>query len=424
MGEALHLLTFLGIGRYQETTYAWKGQRVTTRYAPVASARFLGPTRMTVFLTREAEEQVYPAFSQALVGHLPEGVQPQPVRIPLGRDEGELWDLFERVVRVIIEAEEPFAFDITHGLRSHPYLAALAAAYVQAAFGIPVRAVLYGAFEVRDTSVTPNVTPMFDLSPMLTLLEWAVAADRFNRTGDARYLASLLRRQQKDLALRWQKEPERLRQLSALNNLAGRLQTISQTLRLIRPHEAMEAVAGLPAQVEQATPLLEAAVGARPFVFLLDNIIQTYRPLALTESTAPARQREALERERRMLTWYAERDLWPQAAALAREWLVSWVMAHLGIAPETSSTERHRVEGFLNAEAEAFLQAKKEDRPFVPIFLRDLPQVETALGLWKALTEVRNDILHAGMRDQPETPEALVRSLRRMLNTLRELPLP
>ena len=422
MGEPLHLLTFLGLGRYQDTAYTWNGEQVTTRYAPVASTRFLRPTRITIFLTQAVEEQVYPAFSQALAEYLPEEARIQPVCIPLGRDERELWELFERVVQVIIEAEEPFAFDITHGLRSHPYLAALAAAYVQAAFGIPVRAVLYGAFEVRDTSVTPNVTPMFDLSPMLTLLEWAVAADRFNRTGDARYLASLLRRQQKALALRWQKEPERLRQLSALNNLAGRLRTISQTLRLIRPHAAMEAVAGLPEQVQQAQPLLEAAVGARPFVFLLDKIIQTYAPLALAKSTA--RQREALERERRMLTWYAERELWPQAAALAREWLVSWVMAHLGIAPETSSTERHRVEGFLNAEAEAFLKAKEENRPFVPIFLRDLPQVEIALGLWKALTNVRNDILHAGMRDQPETPEALVRSLRGMLNTLQELPLP
>ena len=424
MDKPLHLLTFLGTGNYYETVYLWDEQRVTTRYAPVASTRFLHPTRVTVLVTDEAKEKVYPAFAEALTAHLPAGVRPQSVPIPLGKNEGELWALFTRIVKAIVQPGEPFAFDITHGLRSFPYLALLAAGYVQAAFGIPVRAVLYGAFEVRDTAVTPNVTPMFDLSPMLALLEWAVAADRFNRTGDARYLASLLRRQQKTLALRWQDQPERLRQLSALNNLTGRLQAISQTLRLIRPHEAMEAVAGLPAQVERAAPLLEAALGARPFLFLLDKVVQTYAPLSLAESTTPARQREALTRERAMLVWYAERELWPQAAALGREWLVSWVMAHLGIGPETSSTERQRVEGFLNAEAEAFLQAKKEGRPFVPIFRRGLPQMETVLGLWKSLTDVRNDILHAGMRDQPDTPETLVRSLRRMLNTLQELPLP
>ena len=176
--------------------------------------------------------------------------------------------------------------------------------------------------------------------------------------------------------------------------------------------------------MEQATPLLEEALGARPFVFLLDKVVQTYAPLALAESTAPARQRAALEKERAMLAWYAERELWPQAAALAREWLVSWVMAHLGIGPEISSTERHRVEGFLNAEAEAFLQAKEAARDFVPIFLRGLPEVETVLGLWKSLTDVRNDILHAGMRDEPKTPDTLIRNLRRMLHTLEELPLP
>ena len=131
-----------------------------------------------------------------------------------------------------------------------------------------------------------------------------------------------------------------------------------------------------------------------------------------------------MEKERRLIRWYAEREHWVQAAALAREWLVSWVMAHLEIGPETSSAERHRVEGFINAEAAAFLQAKEEGRSFVPVFLRDIPQPESLLGLWKSFTDVRNDILHAGMRDEPKPSSTLIKQIQNALKAIERMPLP
>ncbi len=413
----MKLLTFLGTGRYYETTYLWQGNECTALYAPVASISFLKPSKLIVFLTDEAKEKVFPDFRKALPSDLP--VETPPV--PLGEDESELWKIFSALLEVVEEGDE-IAFDITHGLRSFPYLSLLVAAYLRASMDVRIRAVLYGAFDVRDTTVTPNRAPIFDLSPMLALLEWAAATDRFNRTGDSRYLSSLLREQQKFLALRWQGEPEQLRRLSALGNLMTGMEKITQALRLIRPHRAMETAANLPAYTEKAKPVLAEAAGALPFSMLLDKMNAAYAPLGLRESVQ--NQKQALEKERLMIRWYAEREQWVQAAALAREWLVSWVMAHLGIGPETSSTERHRVEGFVNSEAEAYLQAKKAGHSFTPIFLRDIPQVETLLSLWKSFTDVRNDILHAGMRDEPKRPENLIKQIQSALEQIETLPLP
>lgn len=417
MTAPLHLLTFLGARPLEETTYTWQELTHAASAAPLATTAFLKPSRVSVFLTERARQTTYSAFEREFQERFPT-VALQPVDVPSGRNEQELWALFENMVDTVLEAKErAIALDITHGFRSLPLMAMLAAVYVRSAFAVQIEAVLYGALDATHD----GQTPMFDLSPMLTLLEWAVAADRFNRTGDARYLASLLREQQRALAQRWQQQPERLRSLSTLNNLAGSLQEISQALRLIRPHQAMQAVAHFPQRVHQAQPVLQQTTMAQPFMRLLQHIQGTYAPLALDD---PGQQREALAKEREMVFWYAERELWPQAAALAREWLVSWVMAHIGIAPETSTTERLRVEGFLNSEADAFLQAKKQERPFTPIFLRDVPQVEAMLGLWKTLTRIRNDILHAGMRDKPEQPEHLVRNLKKALDTMKGLPLP
>ncbi len=417
MKESLHVLAFLGARKLEETTYAWQKQTYQASFTPLATTFFLKPARVSVFLTDQARENTFPEFQETFQRTFPRIVL-KDVNIPSGKSDEELWRLFSTIADTILEApEKHIVFDITHGFRSLPVLALLAAAYAQSAFNIRINAVLYGAYDAK----VGDVTPMFDLSPMLALLEWAAATDRFNRTGDARYLSALLRGQQKTLALRWQKQPENLELLSGLGNLAGSLEKISQALRLIRPHEAMQLAHDLPGYVEKAQPALQQSAAALPFARLLDSITQTYGPL---ESAAPEDQKDALEKERRMIRWYAEREQWVQAAALAREWLISWVMAHLGIAPETSSSERHRVEGFVNNEAEAYLQAKKADRSFRPIFLRDIPDVETLLSLWKSFTDVRNDILHAGMRDEPNMPKSLIRQIKGAIAQIERLPLP
>ncbi len=417
MPEPFHVLAFLGARKLEETTYAWQGQTYKASFTPIATTDFLKPKRVSVFLTDAAWESTFPEFQEQFRKAFPK-ILLNPVRIPLGKSDEELWNLFSNIVDAILEApEKHIVFDITHGFRSLPVLALLAAAYTQSAFGIQIKAVLYGAYDAK----TAGTTPMFDLSPMLALLEWAAATDRFNRTGDARYLSSLLRGQQKVLAMHWRDQPEQLSLLSGLGNLAGNLEKISQALRLIRPHETMKLAHDLPDYVEKAQPALQQSASALPFARLLESITQTYLPL---ESPAPDEQKEALEKERSLIRWYAEREHWVQAAALAREWLVSWVMAYLGIGPETSSAERHRVEGFINAEADAFLKAKEAGRSFVPVFLRDIPQTEQVLGLWKSFTDVRNDILHAGMRDEPKPSSELIKRIKGALEAIERMPLP
>lgn len=425
MNEELHLLTFLGAGRYYETTYQWQRERVIARYAPVASVQFLRPTRITVFLTQEAREGVFPQFQTELEPYIGDA-QLHTRAIPLGRNEQEVWELFDTVVEAILESGMPFAFDVTHGLRSFPYVALLATAYVQAGFGIPVRAVLYGAFEVRDQSVTPNVAPVFDLSPLLTLLEWAVAADRFNRTGDARYLASLLRQVQKRLAQRYQKAQKDIERLvRPIGLLRETLTNISQALAVIRPHEVRHWAARIPHNIQEARPGLTEALAARPFLRLLDAIARSYQPLALPDEAAQNLYRRLLS-ERALLQWYIEHEHWAQAITLGREWLLSWVMYHLGIQQIDDEEERKTVEDVLNSEAERWLKAKKQKKPFRSRFLHGIPQLNEVLSLWKALIETRNDINHAGMRKEPgkaaDLVDAVQKHIQRLLDLVMEEP--
>lgn len=414
----MKLLTFLGTGRYDETTYVLDTREQSAFYAPVASCAFLRPDELIVFATKDAQdahgETIRAAVSVPIVFKA----------IPLGANERELWDIFEQIGSAVQPRDE-VAFDITHGLRSFPLIGLLAATFLRAGLDVKVRAVLYGAFDVGKV-VSPGRTPMFDLYPMLGLLEWAVAADRFNRTGDARYLANLVESHRKESALAAKGDPEQLRQIGALGNLASTLSKISQGLQLIRPRQVMEQVAGLPERIERARPAMERAASAQPFSLLLERVAQTYQPLAqsaLVDDAPRTRVRQTLVTERGLIHWYAEREHWAQAVSLAREWFVSWVMFQLGVFNTTQLDARDRISNVIGAEASDFVKAKQSGKPFASIFLAAVPCMETVLALWHPLTQARNDVLHAGMREEPGKPDDLIEQIRQHIATLDTLPL-
>nr|WP_041455029.1 TIGR02221 family CRISPR-associated protein [Anaerolinea thermophila] len=408
----MKLLTFLGLGNYTPTTYTWDGQEMETSFAPLASCRFLKADQIVVFLTQKARENVFNNF----IKHAQESVQANviPVDIPAGAKEEELWQIFSAILEQTSPDEE-LAFDVTHGFRSSPMISLLAAAFMRSAFNVKLKAILYGAYDAKDEA---NRTPIFDLSPMITLLEWAVAADRFNRTGDSRYFASLIREQQKSLALRGM-----LEEAGTLGKLQKNLTELSLYLHMIRPEQAMQAAEELKDHIECSTSALEKAMGTLPFRALLNTVKEAYHPVAHHAKPKDLAQlKEMLATERIMIGWYIERELWMQAAALIREWLVSWVMAQMGEVNISNRTNRERFESVISIEAHAFLNAKHQQPPFSSTFLSNLPEQEQFFGRWLSFTEPRNDLMHAGQRDDSKEPNTLISQIKETYNWLVTLP--
>ena len=93
-------------------------------------------------------------------------------------------------------------------------------------------------------------------------------------------------------------------------------------------------------------------------------------------------------------------------------------MLRLGMSNLTQLAARQRVEGVLGAEASDLVNAKKNRVSFSSVFLVNLPDIELVLGLWSNLTRVRNDIDHAGMREDPGEPEDLIKQIKTCINQL------
>jgi len=156
----MKLITFLGTGRYDETEYTWQEQTKITRFAPVASCEFAQASEAVIFTTSEAEA----VHGQALRDLL--NIPISFVSVPKGENEAELWQIFSAIAKSVIPGEE-VVFDVTHGLRSFPLIGLLAAAFLRAGLKVELKAIFYGAFDVRNQNATPHRTPMFDLTPMV-----------------------------------------------------------------------------------------------------------------------------------------------------------------------------------------------------------------------------------------------------------------
>ena len=384
------ILTSLGTSDYHQVTYEHNGKRCCTNMLPQALAEWFSPTEMIVLLTPEAEtHQNWQCLRDAVPCC-------RPVQIPRGQTEDELWEIFDTITRNVGESGD-IIFDITHAFRSLPTLVLLAAAYLKEARSLNLQGILYGAFAAN----ADGVAPVFDLTPFLSLLEWAVAANRFVETGDCKPLGGLL----KDTH-------ERLRHAcqvpgdgplpTQLQTCGNRLDDLSRALALARPKDVAESSKMLLGALRSGNN--ELTMYARPFTLLADKIGSQFAQFELGD----------LQAQRELIQWYACRTRILETVTLAREWLISWTAWQL----RCEKRERNDVEKAVNA----FTHGDKDVDDLVDA-VSLLRQSLLLKNVWKQVSDLRNDAAHCGFRKNPRPARKLAFKALKVVEQLREFSL-
>lgn len=382
----MKVLSFLGTTNYAETTYVFREQEYRTALFPEALYEFFQPTDLLVFVTQEARDKHFDTLRQRLDGR----IEPQPVDIPLGRSQRELWSIFDRLTENIDEGDTVI-FDITNAFRSIPLLIFIAIAYLRSAQSIDLQAITYGAFEAREA----GRTPVFDLSPFIVLLDWTTATDKFLKTGNAQELVAQLQEAHRMPYVSGQDDQDELPR--RLQNVATAIQDVSQAMRLIRAYETMTTACTLIERLDQARHEVER--WAKPFGVLLDQTRRAYAQFNLDDPETELK--ENLKIQLVLLRWYLEREQPAQAITLAREWVVSLVTYRL---KWDMIRDRHTVEGVLNMGVDSLRR-----RQPLPMPVRELEGSEEIVKVWNRLHDLRNDVAHAGMRLQPRPTSAILK---------------
>ena len=392
------IITFLGT-RPLLTTYEFDSQCYTGSVFAEALHQFARFDQMLVFLTEDAMATTWPVLAAL------NDVRIKPVMIPLGINNDEMWSMFDLVLEHVNEADTVI-FDITHGLRSMPFLSFLFAAFLKFARGVTIEAVYYGAFELGDPR--KNIpAPVFDLSEFVNMLDWLTATDRFVLTGDGSSLTELLRNEIPPGV--HMGEDNELREIgNHLRKVADSITGISRALQMVRPIEVLEGGTKVVDVLAESKEVFGQS--ARPFSVLAERIEASYGQFGLPDALEPSHVLPSLEKQLNMVRWYLDHQQAVQATLLMREWLVSALMALSDTFPLDSLQKRLEIETVINNGVQIMMSKHQNKTDRLHPILRKFADPIKAIKIWSRLSQMRNDIAHCGMRENSQTAERLVKA--------------
>jgi CRISPR-associated protein Csx16 len=375
------LVSFLGTGRYEETRHRLADGREgpLTKYSCRTLAGLLAADEVDVLATAEAEA----AHGAPLAEALKSANLPAPTfhRVPKGENDAELWQQFGMVKDLLRPpAGAGVALDVTHAFRSQPFFAAAVSAFVRAVDPTPAPvSVFYAAFEARQG----GVTPVWELTPFIDLLDWAHSIMLFLRTGRSDGVAEQTERLGRELGRRWAESREG--PPPALAALGRELQRFGRNLETVRTRALLFEGEGSAAWVARRLQSARASANALPpLADVLDRLEQEMLlPLiGAGEDLASADGHRALAA---LAQLYLRMGRWAEAAAIVRE---GWVTLY----SDPSAA--------FNVEARQLAEARWNR------LHRDVVQ---------QVAQARNDIEHAGFRAQPLPADALREQIGRLV---------
>jgi CRISPR-associated protein Csx16 len=392
----VRLVTFLGTGKYEETTYQWHrdGASATcrTRFVARALAEFASANEIVVLATQEAWDRHGAEFRDQLRRFGLKG--PADTFLPLGATPAELWRQFE-LAKEALRAHEgtKVILDITHGFRSSPFFAAAAVAFIRLVDERPPDLeVVYGAFEARSAD---NVTPIWDVTPFVELLDWSRSLMLFLRTGRGGELSSAIEPLGRALQKSWysggrQGKQPTIKQLGdALQQFASDIETVRTGALLLGSSGTRSSVADLLNELERSQEDLPRHIP--PLFDVLDRLRTRIATLRTSQRLSEPDGQRALKE---LASYYVDMGRYAEAAATIRE---AWICQHACSRSDCPGMPEFSDEHRLAAER-AWYAANEM--------------------LANEIAETRNDIQHAGYRRDPQPPDTIRRKIRELIAKL------
>lgn len=390
------LVSFLGTGDYKLTRHGFPDstEGSQTRYAACALGQYLAADEIAIVATAEAKEK----HGEELARALREANLPAPTFKPIPRGESELWRQFETVKKLMRPSESTdVALDITHAFRSQPFFAAAIAAFVRAVDPAPAAIrIFYAAFEARTEE---GVTPVWELTPFVELVDWAQNMMLFLRTGRAAGVAEKTKAFGRELSKRWaatkEGDPPRLAALGKeLRTFGADLETIRTGALLLGDRWG---------STRRLARRLEETRASVPSLPPLADVLDRLRS-EMVEPLLGASDHLANEAGHRALAalarLYLDMGRWAEAAAVLRE---GWITRHAEPAAAFGEGDRPGVEEAARRRAEARWIDEEGD-------------------IARSVAAVRNDIEHAGFNRQPLPADAIQREVRKLVERFAALP--
>lgn len=420
-------ISFLGTGNYHECVYYdSQKQYRPTHFIQCATLEKIGAQQweetdaVRIFATKKAKEQ---NWNEKLEGKDYAGLSKQISDLGLkadiqcvsicdGKNETEMWDLFETVFSQIEEGDLLYV-DLTHAFRYQPMLMLVLTNYAKFLKNIKVMHISYGNYEAGLTTAIDGkdltLAPIVNLLQLSQLQDWTTAAADFLQNGYVDKMSELasnsIRLLQKDVSTRSDDNRK-------LASFVGELKTLVEERQTCR---GLDISSGATQQklMEEAGKLGEVVI--KPLEPILEKVSQALpKPEGSLNNCLDAAQ------------WCYDNHLYQQSATILQEGVVTYFSERHGIAI-ANEEERGLVNSAFNIKAYALPQSEWDVKPAqidkVKELLGDIvlsqPSVYCAFS---NITEIRNDYNHAGFRSKrdPQSPANIKKNISKALQLFRD----
>lgn len=426
-------ISVLGTGYYGECVYARDGfTSSSTRFIQHATLEMLtqkgnwtADAHAYVLLTKEAREtnwhipggmrtnmrtksdEPYAGLESVIEGmNLPFEVS--GIDIPMGKNEEEIWQIFDIVYGVLQEGDEVY-FDLTHGFRYLPMLVLVLGNYAKFLKRAKVRSITYGNFETRSKD---GIAPIIDITAFSTLQDWTAASADYLRHGDST-LIGICGTQQLTPILKETCGKDEAAQ--NMKKLIASLNTFTDDMRFCR---GMALIGGKPAA--DVSCCIDK-VG--------DQYLKPFRPLLakVRDTVAGMGANHAANMIEASAKCYRYGNL-QAAITLLKEGIISVFCERHdfqfddGLKRKIVEQAFHKKLFWVMGKPRDYKPLKeKEDERLVAVVEQDPLLTDNIVKTFSNLENFRNDVNHAGMRKQPLNVKNIESNLQKTLDAFMSL---
>lgn len=429
-------ISVLGTGLYESGIYT-KGEfkSTETRFIQQATIELLGcketwteDDKICILLTEQARKlnwDVTVRENRSTKEKIPyEGLKnilekmdlkPTLLDVPIsdGKDEKEMWDIFQTVFNLLQEDDELY-FDLTHSFRYLPMLILVLGNYAKFLKNVQIAHISYGNYEARNE----NGSPIVNLLPLTALQDWTFAAANFIHNGQSEELVQLTKNAIKPIlkaTLGKDEGANNLRELfTKLETIISNMQTcrglsITQEADVFKLKQSIES-----SSADIIPPLV-------PVIKEIEKSFSNFSADANTINGLHAAQ------------WCYKNRMYQQAITILQETIVTMVCEKTNL-PIENKYARGLVNSAFNIVF--FKKQHDEDSWSLPNYgsrdeavkiVRELIQLQIINDLSSSFfvaTELRNDFNHAGFRDNPQTVDKIIKSIGERIQKVYNILIP
>ena len=415
-------ISVLGTGPYSECTYGINGKPImSTRYIQLATLKSLIQTGIDnenqwtendaalIFVTSKSKSD------QWIVGKTREGIEDglkaesekmnlpfelTPKEIKNGKNEDEIWEIFNTIFRQINEGDELY-FDITHAFRYLPMLLLVLVNYAKFLKNVTVKSITYGNF------MDPNdVKPIMDLTSISVLQDWTFAAGQYLENGSVDRLVSLCEQEFKPILKETKGADVAAQNLKAF---IAKLSAVTEERKTCRGMDIINSTS--------FKGLKECADN------LEETFVDAFNPIfeKIKSSLVSFDEKENVRNGLSAAVWCYDNGLFQQAATILQEFVVSFFCLRHDIRIDDEENREIINKAFnikFNKTPEkGWIIADEKIEKLKQILADDLFDNYVLINSFNSLTEVRNDFNHSGMRSKrsPMKPQAIKDNIKKCI---------